>query len=59
MPKLEIELKLEQLAQVLRSLNPGELETLELMISVIMGVWSCDRTRLQSWPSLSLEPAAR
>ena len=32
MPKVEIELDLEQLAQAIRSLSPGELETLELML---------------------------
>ncbi len=33
MPKVEIELKLEQLAQALNALNPGELETLELLLN--------------------------
>ena len=32
MPKVEIELDLEQLAQAIRSLSPGELETLELIL---------------------------
>ncbi|HIC96588.1 TPA: hypothetical protein EYP12_08210 [Candidatus Bipolaricaulota bacterium] len=33
MPKVEIELKLEQLAQALNALSPGELETLELLLN--------------------------
>lgn len=32
MPKLEIELNVEQLAQALRALSPEELETLELLL---------------------------
>ena len=32
MPKLEIELRVEQLAKALRALSPEELETLELLL---------------------------
>ncbi len=32
MPKLEIELNVEQLAEALRALSPEELETLELLL---------------------------
>ena len=37
MPKVEVELRLEQLAQVLKTLSPGELETLELMLDPELG----------------------
>jgi len=33
MPKVEIKLDLEQLAQALNALSPGELETLELLLT--------------------------
>lgn len=37
MPKVEIDLKLEQLAQALDALSPGELETLELLLNPELG----------------------
>jgi hypothetical protein len=33
MPKVEIDLELEQLAQALSALSPAELETLELLLT--------------------------
>jgi len=33
MPKVEVELKLEQLAQALKALSPEELESLELLLT--------------------------
>lgn len=36
-PKVEINLKLEQLAQALNALSPGELETLELLLNPELG----------------------
>ena len=33
MPKVEVELKLEQLAQALNALSPEELESLELLLN--------------------------
>lgn len=37
MPKVEIDLKLEQLARALNALSPGELETLELLLNPELG----------------------
>jgi uncharacterized coiled-coil DUF342 family protein len=36
MPKVEIDLELEQLAQILKTLSPGELDTLELLLNLEM-----------------------
>ncbi len=33
MPKVELDLELEQLAKVIRELSPGELETLEILLN--------------------------
>jgi hypothetical protein len=33
MPKVELELEIEQIAKILRELSPGELETLELLLN--------------------------
>jgi len=33
MPKVELELELEQVARILEGLSPGELETLELLLN--------------------------
>lgn len=33
MPKVELELELEQIAKILGELSPGELETLELLLN--------------------------
>lgn len=37
MPKVEVDLKLEQLARALNALSPGELETLELLLNPELG----------------------
>lgn len=37
MPKVEVNLKLEQLARALNALSPGELETLELLLNPELG----------------------
>lgn len=33
MPKLELEVRIEQIAKILKELNPGELETLEVLLN--------------------------
>ena len=33
MPKVELELEIEQIAKILEGLNPGELETLEILLN--------------------------
>ncbi|MBE0478926.1 hypothetical protein IBX65_07405 [Candidatus Aerophobetes bacterium] len=33
MPKLELEVEIEQLAKILEGLSPGELETLEILLN--------------------------
>lgn len=33
MPKVEMELEIEQIAKILESLSPGELETLEILLT--------------------------
>jgi len=33
MPKVELEIRIEQIAKILKELSPGELETLEVLLN--------------------------
>ncbi len=52
MPKVELELELEQVARILERLSPGELETLEILLNPelraeLKGRWESARTELE------------
>ena len=58
MPKVELELELEQVARILEVLSPSELETLELLLNPelrtnLKGRWESARTELKKGKTLS------
>jgi hypothetical protein len=60
MPKLEIDLELAELAEVLSQLTPGELETLEILLSPRLKTelnsrWRKAKEELQRGKTLSQE----
>jgi len=60
MPKVEVDAELEELAEVLAKLTPGELETLEIMLNSklktqIKSRWSKAKEELKRGKTLSKE----
>lgn len=58
MPKVELELELEQVARILEVLSPSELETLELLLNPELRTklkrrWESARTELKEGKTLS------
>ena len=60
MPKIEVELKLEEIAQALKQLTPGERETLVILLdpklkAELKSRWTKARVALKSGKTLSEE----
>lgn len=60
MPKIEVELKLEEIAQALKQLTPGERETLAILLdpklkAELKSRWAKARVELKSGKTLSEE----
>ncbi|MBI1742360.1 hypothetical protein HYR54_04750 [Candidatus Acetothermia bacterium] len=60
MPKIEVELKLEEIAQALKQLTPGERETLVILLdpklkAELKSRWAKARVELKSGKTLSEE----
>ncbi|MCI2429336.1 hypothetical protein LM602_06390 [Candidatus Acetothermia bacterium] len=60
MPRIEVELKLEEIAQALKRLTPGERETLAILLNPklraeLKNRWQKARTELKTGKTLSEE----